>query len=344
MAKLDDLLRIMIDQKASDLHLSSGSAPFFRIHGHMVKLDMTETSKERCEKLIFETLSEKQIAILKEKLTLDWSYHLDGVGRFRANAFFQLRGISAAYRLIPEKIQTLAELNLPESIYSIADNTKGLVLVTGPTGSGKSTTLAALINHVNLTRKEHIITIEDPIEFVHMNVNCLINQREIVTHALSFNDALRAALREDPDVILIGEMRDLETVSLALTAAQTGHLVFATLHTSSAAKSVDRIIDSFPADQQNQIRAMLAESLCGVVAQTLLPRSDMPGQVAALEVLIANSAVRNLIREGKVYQIPSVIQTSAQMGMISFEKSAKTLLDQGQITAATAASMSSKQI
>ncbi len=343
MAKLDDLFRIMINQKASDLHLSSGSAPFFRIHGHMVKLDMGELNRERCEKLIFETLNERQIALLKENLSLDWSYHLDGVGRFRANAYYQLRGISAAYRLIPEKIQTLAELNLPESIYSIADNTKGLVIVTGPTGSGKSTTLAALINHVNLTRKEHIITIEDPIEFVHSGVNCLINQREIVTHAKTFNDALRAALREDPDVILIGEMRDLETFSLALTAAQTGHLVFATLHTSSAAKSVDRIIDSFPADQQNQVRAMLAESLCGVISQVLLPRADIPGQVAALEVLIANSAIRNLIREGKVYQIPSVIQTSAQSGMISFEKSAKTLLDAGQITAATANSLTVKQ-
>ncbi len=343
MAKLDDLFKIMIDQKASDLHLSSGSAPFFRIHGHMVKLDMGETSHERCEKLIFETLNERQIALLKKKLNLDWSYHLDGVGRFRANAYYQLRGISVAYRLIPEKIQTLAELNLPESIYTIADNTKGLVLVTGPTGSGKSTTLAALVNHVNLTRKEHIITIEDPIEFVHMNVNCLVNQREITTHAISFDDALRAALREDPDVILIGEMRDLETISLALTAAQTGHLVFATLHTSSAAKSIDRIIDSFPADQQNQVRAMLAESLCGVISQTLLPRSDQPGQIAALEVLIANSAIRNLIREGKTYQIPSVIQTAAQSGMISFEKSAKTLLEKGQISSASAHSITLKQ-
>ncbi len=204
MAKLDDLLRIMIDQKASDLHLSSGSAPFFRIHGHMVKLDMGETSSERCEKLIFETLSEQQVELLKTNLSLDCSYQLEGVGRFRVNAFYQMRGVSAAYRLIPEKIQTLAELNLPESIYSIADNTKGLVLVTGPTGSGKSTTLAALINHVNLTRKEHVITIEDPIEFVHVGVNCLINQREVVTHAKSFSDALRAALREDPDVFSLG--------------------------------------------------------------------------------------------------------------------------------------------
>ena len=304
MAKLDDLFRLMIDQNASDLHLSSGSSPFFRIHGHIMKLNMTETNNERCEKLIFETLSEKQIVLLKEQLYLDWSYHLEGVGRFRANAYYQLRGLSAAYRIIPEKIQTLKDLNLPESIYSIADNTKGLVLVTGPTGSGKSTTLAALINHVNITRKEHIITIEDPIEFVHQNINCLINQREVVTHTRSFSEALRAALREDPDVILVGEMRDLETISLALTAAQTGHLVFATLHTASAAKSVDRIIDSFPSDQQNQVRAMLSESLCGIVAQTLLPRSDKPGQVAAIEVLVANSAIRNLIRENKVFQIP----------------------------------------
>jgi twitching motility protein PilT len=309
----------------------------------MVRLNTADISRETCEKLIHETLSDKQAQIFRENMNLDWSYNLPGVGRFRANGYYQMRGISAAYRLIPEQIRTLRDLSLPESVYSMADNTKGLVLVTGPTGSGKSTTLAALINHINLTRKEHIITIEDPIEFVHKNVNCLINQREVVTHTKSFSDALRAALREDPDVILIGELRDLETMSLALTAAQTGHLVFATLHTGSASKAVDRIIDSFPSDQQNQVRTMLAESLCGVVAQALLPRSDKPGQIAALEVLVANSAIRNLIRENKTFQIQSVMQTSAQRGMISFEKSAKNLLEKGIISQATATGLLGQQ-
>jgi twitching motility protein PilT len=337
MAKLDELFQIMVKEGASDLHLSSGSPPFFRIFGHMVQLKMPVMTAERCEKLIRETMAEDHLKTFHRKMDLDWSYLLPDVGRFRANAFMQIGGIGAVYRLVPETVKTLEDLGLPESIRSLADSAKGLVLVTGPTGSGKSTTLAALIHHINLTRKEHIITIEDPIEYVHKGRNCLVNQREVSRHTKSFANALRAALREDPDVILVGELRDPETMALALTAAETGHLVFATLHTNSAAKSIDRIIDTFPPEQQAQIRVMLSESLMGVVAQQLLPRADRPGMVPAIEVLIATPAIRNLIRENKTFQIPSIIQTSNRAGMMTFEKSIRALVEKGVVSAATAA-------
>jgi twitching motility protein PilT len=337
MAALDELFELMLREGASDLHVSSGYPPFFRVHGHMIKLDTPALSAQKCERLIRETMSEEQAQYFEGQLELDWSYQIPGVARLRANAFLQNEGIGAVYRLVPDKIKTVEELGLPDSIRSLADYQKGLILVTGPTGSGKSTTLASLIQHINLTRKEHIITIEDPIEYVHKGKNCLINQREVGRHTRSFANALRSALREDPDVILVGELRDLETISLALTAAETGHLVFATLHTNSAPKSIDRMVDSFPADQQDQIRVMLSESLVGVVAQTLLQRADRPGMVPAVEVLLANSAVRNLIRENKVFQIPSVIQTSTRIGMVSFEGSVKNLLEKKIISEATAA-------
>jgi twitching motility protein PilT len=330
----------MLKEGASDLHIAPGYPPFFRIHGHMIKLNSPALPAEKTQKYFTETMSEEQLKKFKRKWEYDWSYQLtDGTARFRANAFNQVDGMGAVYRLVPDKIKSIEDLGLPEAVRAMADYTKGLMLVTGPTGSGKSTTLASLIQHINLTRKEHIITIEDPIEYLHHGKNCLINQREVGRHTKAFSNALRAALREDPDVILIGEMRDLETMQLALTAAETGHLVFGTLHTNSAAKSIDRIIDSFPGDQQAQIRVMLSESLLGIVAQTLLPRSDRPGMAPAVELMLATSSIRNLIRENKVFQIPSVLQTSARKGMIPFDQSVKALLDQKIISPATAASV-----
>lgn len=326
----------MVEQGASDLHISSTYPPFLRLHGHMIRLNIPPLSPQAAEKLIFSTMSEDQQKSFSRKLEADWSYRIPEVGRFRANAFVQYGGIAAVYRYVPEHIRTVEELGLPDSLKLLADNVRGLVLVTGPTGSGKSTTLAALINHINNTRKEHIITIEDPIEYVHKGKNCLINQREIGPHTKSFAAALRAALREDPDTIMVGEMRDYQTMSLALTAAETGHLVFATLHTNNAAKSIDRIVDSFPSDQQSQVRVMLSESLLGIVAQTLLSRSDEPGMVPALEVMIAIPPIRNLIRENKSFQIPSVMQTNGRQGMLTYETSVKLLLNANMISKATA--------
>ena len=273
MARLDDLLGQMKQQGASDLHLTSGSAPYMRINGDMVKLNYRNVSAETCHSLIFEILTENQKQIFTENWDLDLSYPLAGVGRFRVNVFMQRNGIAAVLRLIPENIKTIDELDLPEQLASLIDASEGLILVTGPTGSGKSTTLASMIHTINEKQQAHIITIEDPIEFVHENHRCLISQRELASHTKSFGAALRAALREDPDIILVGEMRDLETISLAITAAETGHLVFATLHTNSAIKTIDRVIDVFPEGQQTQIRVMLSESLRGVVAQALLPPS-----------------------------------------------------------------------
>jgi twitching motility protein PilT len=339
MAKLDELFNLMVKEGASDLHLSSGYSPFFRLHSHMLKLKLAPLSPDKCLKYITETMSEAQFMKFKKELELDWSYKIPGIGRFRANAFWQENGVGAVYRAIPEKIKGVEQLGLPESLKGLTEHNRGLVLVTGPTGSGKSTTLAALIDHINRTRKKHIITIEDPIEYIHKGQNCLINQREVRRHTYSFSRALRAALREDPDVILVGELRDLETMSLAMTASETGHLVFGTLHTNSAAKSIHRMVSSFPAEQQNQMRTMLSESLVGVVAQTLLPNRENNGVVPAIEFLKANSAIRNLIREDKIFQIPSVIQTSARIGMISFEKSIERLLADGKIAEETAQSL-----
>jgi twitching motility protein PilT len=332
MAKLDELLRIMKQQNASDLHLSSGSAPYLRVHGQMVKLNYREVSQETCQSLIFQILTEKQTEIFTEHLELDFSYPLPEVGRFRVNVFMQRNGIAAVFRLIPEKVQTIEELGLPAQLLDLLDVSEGLVLVTGPTGSGKSTTLASLINLVNMNEPAHVITIEDPIEFVHSNGQALISQREVSTHTKSFHAALRAALREDPDIILVGEMRDLETISLAVTAAETGHLVLATLHTNSAIKTVDRIIDAFPQSQQGQIRVMLSESLRGIVAQALLPTADGEGRVPVVEILVNVPAVANLIREGKTHQIHSVMQTGRSFGMVTFDSAVNELVRRGTIT------------
>src|ERR1700722_6254410 len=325
MAKIDQLFTLMQQQGASDLHLSTGAPPCLRLHGEMVRLKYHDLSSDECQALIFEILTEKQKKLFVENWELDCSYSLEGVGRFRVNVFMQRLGIGAVFRIIPTKIKSVKELNLPESILDLIAVQKGLILVTGPTGSGKSTTLAALIHHINSTETGHILTIEDPIEFVHPSIKCLINQREVSNNTQSFAAALKAALREDPDIILVGEMRDLETISLAMTAAETGHLVFGTLHTNSAAKTVDRIIDVFPQEQQAQVRVMLSESLRGVIAQTLLPTADGKGRVGCIEVLVNTHAVANLIREAKTFQIASSMQTGKKDGMITFDMYANDL-------------------
>ncbi len=335
MAKLDELLRLMRQHKASDIHLSSGSAPYLRVHGEMMKLNYREVAHEVCQSLIFQILTDKQKEIFEETLELDFSYPLPEVGRFRVNVFMQRKGIAAVFRLIPEKAQTVEELGLPEQLHDLINVSEGLVLVTGPTGSGKSTTLASLIHSINTYERAHIITIEDPIEFVHENDQALISQREVSSHTKSFHAALRAALREDPDIILVGEMRDLETISLAVTAAETGHLVLATLHTNSAVKTVDRIIDAFPESQQAQIRVMLSESLRGVVAQALLPTADGEGRVPVAEILVNVPAIANMIREGKIHQVHSVMQTGRSYGMVTFETAVSELVRKKIITKET---------
>ncbi len=332
MAKIDELLRLMKQQGASDLHLTSGAPPYLRLHGEMLKQNYRDVAPDVCRGLIFEILTDKQKQNFQDHRELDFSYILADVGRFRVNVFMQNRGIGAVARLIPERIQTIEELGLPEQLAELVDVSEGLILVTGPTGCGKSTTLAALIHTINVQQRAHIITIEDPIEFVHQNQQSLINQREISSHTESFSNALRAALREDPDVILVGEMRDLETIALAITAAETGHLVFATLHTNSAVKTVDRIIDVFPEHQQAQTRAMLSESLRGVVAQSLLPRQGEPGRVPVMEVLVNVPAVAHLIREGKTHQIQSALQTGQAHGMLTFETSVNEVIRRGLVS------------
>jgi len=332
MARIDEILKQMMEREASDLHITSGSAPYLRVHGEMVKLNYKDLTPEVCQALLFEILSARQREVFLETWDLDCSYSLKGVGRFRVNVFRQRHGIGAVLRRIPEAIKTIQELGLPPNITNLLDVSEGLILVTGPTGSGKSTTLASLIDTINNGRRAHIITIEDPIEFVHYNKNSLINQREVSSHTKSFHQALRAALREDPDVVLVGEMRDLETISLAMTAAETGHLVLATLHTNSATKTVDRIIDVFPEAQQGQIRVMLSESLRGVVAQSLVPRADGNGRVAVVEVLVNIPAVANLIREGKTFQIQSSMQTGQVHGMITFESAINDLVRKGIVS------------
>lgn len=334
MAQIDQLFQITIDNGASDLHLRAGAPPYLRVRGKMVKLNYRALSAEEVHGLIFEILSEKNREDFLENWELDCSYSIEGLGRFRCNVFMQREGMAAVFRLIPEKVKTVDELNLPRGILKMIDATKGLVLVTGPTGSGKSTTLASLVHEINVTRDCHIITIEDPIEFVHKSHKSLVNQREVSTHTKSFAGALKSALREDPDIILVGELRDLETISLALTAAETGHLVFGTLHTNGAANTVSRIIDVFPPEQQAQIRVLLSESLRGVISQTLLPRTDEQGVVAAIELMVNTGAVANLIREGKTYQIPSAMQTGRSQGMIPYETSLNELHQKGLISKA----------
>jgi twitching motility protein PilT len=343
MASIDELFKVMISQGASDLHLTSGAPPALRLHGGIVPMEYKELSNQDVQGLVFEILNEKQKKTFIEKWELDCSYALTGVGRFRCNVFMQRKGLGAVFRVIPEKIKTPEELGLPPSILELCNVHKGLILVTGPTGSGKSTTLASIIHHINMTQDSHIITVEDPIEFVHNNIKCIINQREVGTHTKSFANALKAALREDPDIMLVGEMRDLETISLALTAAETGHLVFGTLHTNSAAKTIDRIIDVFPEGQQAQIRAMLSESLRGVIAQTLFKRADNAGRVAAYEIMKGTKAIQNLVREGKIHQIPSQIQMGQKDGMVLFEKYIDDLVKKGKVSKADAASFLGKE-
>ena len=315
MAKIDALFRMMKEQGASDLHLSSGNPPIFRQQGEMVRLNFKSLEHEELKNILFEILSEKQKAHFEETKDLDFAYEVPEIARFRGNIMMQYRGIAGVFRIIPTKILSADELGLPEGVRRMTNFKKGMVLVTGPTGSGKSTTLAGMIDLINSTRKEHILTFEDPLEFIHQNKMSLMNQRQIGEHTESFASALRAALREDPDVILVGEMRDLTTIQLAMSAAETGHLVFGTLHTSTAAKTVDRIIDVFPTDQQEQVRAMLSESLKGVICQQLLKTAEGKGRVAALEIMLGTPAIANLIREGKTFQIPSIMQTAKKDGM-----------------------------
>jgi twitching motility protein PilT len=334
-----DLLIQTKEKNASDLHLSAGSPPMMRLHGDLTPIESAALSREVVHKMIYEILNDDQRRLFEENRDLDFAIELGDVARFRVNVFNQKNGEGAVFRVIPTQIRSFQDLGLPEVVQTMALRENGLVLVTGPTGSGKSTTLAAMIDMINSSTKKHIITLEDPIEFVHKTKNCLVNQREIGSHTKSFAAALRAALREDPDVILVGEMRDLETISLALTAAETGHLVFATLHTKSAPKTIDRIIDAFSPAQQAQIRVQLAEALQGVVSQLLLPNKDRKGRVAALEIMVATVAIRNLIREGKTHQMPSVIQTGTQLGMQSLEQALKNLVMQGRVDKAHAESL-----
>ncbi len=328
---LTALLGFAKDQDASDLHVSAGQPPVVRIRGEMTRLEMPPLSRDETMTAIYDILNDDQKRIFEARRDIDFAFEIPGVSRFRANVMLQHRGPAAVFRLVPNKVKTLEELGMPEVLRDLSKLEKGLVLVTGPTGSGKSTTLAAMVDYVNDNERGHILTIEDPIEFVHESKKCLVNQREVGPHTDSFSNALRAALREDPDVILVGELRDLETTQLAISAAETGHLVFATLHTNSAAKTVDRIIDIFPSGQQAQIRTMLSESIEGVVAQTLLPSKDGKSRVAALEVLVGVPALRNLIREDKTAQILSVIQTGAQHGMQSLDQSLRDLVMQGKL-------------
>jgi twitching motility protein PilT len=334
---LTALLGFAHDQGASDVHVSAGLPPMLRIRGEMVRLELPALSRDEAHAALYDILQDDQKRDFEARRDLDFAFEIPGLSRFRANLLLQNRGEAAVFRLVPNQIKTLEELGLPPVLRTIAEKERGLVVVTGPTGSGKSTTLAAMVNYVNETLRGHIITVEDPIEFVHESKRCLVNQREVGPHTQSFNAALRAALREDPDVILVGELRDLETTQLAISAAETGHLVFATLHTNSAAKTIDRIIDIFPSGQQAQIRTMLSESLEAVIAQTLLPARDGKGRVAALEVLVGVPALRNLIREDKTSQILSVIQTGAGHGMISLDQHLRELVMNGRLARAEAA-------
>jgi twitching motility protein PilT len=340
---IDELLAVMVERDASDLHMTAGSPPVIRINGQLERLvEYDKLSPEETRTLIYRIISTEQQKHLETGRQIDFSYSVPGLARFRVNAFFQRESLAAAFRLIPARIKTLAELNMPTRLYELAEKPRGLVLITGPTGSGKSTTLASLLDHVNSTRHEHILTIEDPIEFLHWHRTCIVNQRELGPDATSFGEALRAALREDPDVILVGEMRDLETIGTALTAAETGHLVFATLHTQSAPQTIDRVIDAFPAEQQGQVRVQLAATLQGVVTQNLIPTADGRGRVAALEILIPDDAVRNLIRQAKIEQVYSVMQTSTSRGMLTMEQSLADLVQRRVITAEIAFARSSR--
>ncbi|MCI5123787.1 MAG: type IV pilus twitching motility protein PilT [Candidatus Electrothrix sp. AR5] len=332
MAIIDSYFNQMRERGASDLHMVIGFPPMLRLRGELVPLDEPVLTPDSNRKILFEILDEDQQAAIDKNRDFDKAYALEGVGRFRCNLFYQQRGIGAVFRIIPAKILSVDQLGLPDVVRNFADYVRGMVLVTGPTGSGKSTTMAAIIDLINDTHAKHIITIEDPLEFVHPNKKCVFSQREIGSHALSFGKALSVANREDPDIILVGEMRDLETISLALTCAELGILVFGTLHTNSAAKTIDRIINAFPADEQAQTRTMLADSLKGVVAQQLLKTKDGKGRCAALEILIGTNALASIIRDGKINQIESMIQTGTALGMQTMDQHLQELIDTDKIT------------
>jgi len=332
MAQIDAFFKLMNDEGASDLHMISGQQPVLRIRGDMERVKFKVMNNEELKSMLYEICPEDKIKIFEETGDMDFGYEIPGLARYRCNFFQQKYGIGAVFREIPSDILSCEQLGLPKVVSKLATLPKGLVLVTGPTGSGKSTTLAAIVDEANKLRKDHILTIEDPIEFVHKSRQCIVNHREVGTHTKSFSAALRGALREDPDIILVGELRDLETISLAMEAAMTGHLVFGTLHTLNAMKTVDRVIEIFPATQQAQVRSTLADALRAVVSQTLLKRIDIKGRVAALEILICTPAVRNLIREGKTYQIPSVMQTGKKYGMQNLDDALMELLKKKKVS------------
>ncbi len=333
MAQIDAFFKLMNDEGASDLHMMAGQQPVLRIRGDMERVKFKELDNETLKQMLYEICPEDRIKIFEETGDMDFGYEIPGLARYRCNFFQQKYGIGAVFREIPSEILTCEQLGLPKVISKLASLPKGLVLVTGPTGSGKSTTLAAILDECNKTRKDHVLTIEDPIEFVHRSQQCVINHREVGTHTKSFTAALRGALREDPDIILVGELRDLETISLAMEASMTGHLVFGTLHTMNAMKTVDRVVEVFPANQQGQVRSTLADALKAVVSQTLFKRSDVKGRIAALEILICTPAVRNLVRESKTYQIPSVMQTGKKYGMQTLDDAIMELLEKKKISA-----------
>ncbi len=323
---ISDLLAFSVKNKASDLHLSAGLPPMIRVHGDVRKINLPSMDHSQVHDMVYDIMNDGQRKVYEETLECDFSFEIPNLARFRVNAFNQQRGAGAVFRTIPSKVLSLEDLNAPMIFKEIAKNPRGLVLVTGPTGSGKSTTLAAMVDYVNDNEFGHILTVEDPIEFLHVSKKCLINQREVGPHTMSFANALRAALREDPDVILVGEMRDLETIRLALTAAETGHLVFGTLHTSSAAKTIDRVVDVFPAAEKEMVRSMLSESLRAVISQTLCKTKDESGRVAAHEIMIGTPAIRNLIRENKIAQMYSAIQTGQNVGMQTLDQNLSELV------------------